>query len=222
MPTLYIIAGPNGIGKTTSSYDLVPVDTPIINSDEIAKEIRNAGLVNVNTQEYSNREAIRLMDEQRLNRNSFAIETNLADIDTWKFLLEIQKTGYELHVIYMSTDSIDVLNNRIVERTNLGEHYVRPEIVEERYVNGLKLLGHYFDKPDRLQLFDNSLETRLVAEINKGAVLRVMEVLPDWVKTHLGDKLTQKNIEEVKIRELNDVDEVRKRYDQLKSNKSSE
>lgn len=59
MPTLYIIAGPNGIGKTTSSFDLVPANTPIINSDEIAKEIRNAGLVNVNTQEYSNREAIR-------------------------------------------------------------------------------------------------------------------------------------------------------------------
>ena len=47
MPTLYIIAGPNGIGKTTSSYDLVPANTPIVNSDEIAKEIRNAGLINV-------------------------------------------------------------------------------------------------------------------------------------------------------------------------------
>ena len=98
MPTLYVLAGPNGIGKTTSSYDLVPKNTPLINSDEIAKETSKAGYISVNTQEYSNREAIRLMEEQREHRNSFAIETNLADIDTWKFLLEVQKKGYNLHV----------------------------------------------------------------------------------------------------------------------------
>lgn len=40
MPTLYIIAGPNGAGKTTSAYDVIAANTPIINSDEIAKEAR--------------------------------------------------------------------------------------------------------------------------------------------------------------------------------------
>src|SRR6516165_6111406 len=125
MPTLYVIAGPNGIGKTTSSYDIIPLNIPIINSDEIAKEIRKAGIILPgNTQEYSNNEAIRLMEEQRELNNSFSIETNLADIDTWKFLLEMQKTGYELHVLYMSTDSLDVLNQRIKERVQLGDHFV--------------------------------------------------------------------------------------------------
>jgi len=98
MPTLYVIAAPNGIGKTTSSYDVVPKNTPVINSDEIAKEARNVGLLSVNVQEYSNREAIRLVEEQREKRNSFAIETNLADIDTWKFLLEVQKTFSSINV----------------------------------------------------------------------------------------------------------------------------
>src|SRR5262245_20504332 len=124
MPTLYVIAGPNGIGKTTSSYDVVPKNTPVINSDEIAKEARNVGLLSVNVQEYSNREAIRLVEEQREKRNSFAIETNLADIDTWKFLLEVQKTGYKIHLIYISTDDIAMLNNRIKERYKQGEHFV--------------------------------------------------------------------------------------------------
>jgi predicted ABC-type ATPase len=40
MPTIYVIAGPNGIGKTTSTYDLIPQHIPIINSDEIAKEVK--------------------------------------------------------------------------------------------------------------------------------------------------------------------------------------
>jgi predicted ABC-type ATPase len=39
-PVLYVIAGPNGIGKTSSDYDFVPINIPVINSDEIAAEIK--------------------------------------------------------------------------------------------------------------------------------------------------------------------------------------
>ena len=56
-PVLYVIAGPNGIGKTTASFDIVPIHIPIINSDEIAKQLRTAEIVTVNAEEYSNREA---------------------------------------------------------------------------------------------------------------------------------------------------------------------
>ena len=180
MPTLYVIAGPNGIGKTTSSYDVIPFNTPIINSDEIAKEIRNTGIIpSGNTQEYSNSEAIRLMEEQRKLNNSFAIETNLADVDTQKFLLEMQKSGYKVHVLYMSTDNLDVLNQRIKERVQLGDHFVNPATVEERYISGLNLLNHYFLKPDRLQLFDNSVKVQLLADINQGKIIHTIEKLPD-------------------------------------------
>jgi predicted ABC-type ATPase len=221
MPTLYVIAGPNGIGKTTSFYDLVPANTPIINSDEIAKEVRNAGLLSVNTQEYSNQEAIRLMEEQRSNRKSFAIETNLADIDTWKFLLEVQKTGYQIHVLYMSTDSLDVLNNRIQERTRLGDHYVKPSVVEERYVAGLKLLNHYFNRPDKLQLFDNSEKTRLIAEIDRGEIVYLTETIPGWVIANLSQHLQPQTTKEIKIRDLRSIDEVRKTYNELKNKTES-
>jgi predicted ABC-type ATPase len=63
MPTIFVIAGPNGIGKTTSFYDFLPGNTPVINSDEIAKEARTKELIFSNTQEFSNREAARLVDE---------------------------------------------------------------------------------------------------------------------------------------------------------------
>lgn len=221
MPTLYVIAGPNGIGKTTSCYDLVPANTPIINSDEIAKEVRNAGLLSVNAQEYSNQEAIRLMEEQRNNRKSFAIETNLADIDTWKFLLEVQKTGYQIHILYMSTDSLEVLNNRIQERTRLGDHFVKPAVVEERYINGLKLLSHYFNRPDKLQLFDNSETTRLIAEIDHGLIVHLTGSLPEWVKKYLGQNLQQQPKQETQIKDLGNIDEVRKSYELLKQKSDS-
>jgi|HubBroStandDraft_1064217.scaffolds.fasta_scaffold210081_1 predicted ABC-type ATPase len=55
-PTLYIVAGPNGIGKTTAFFDVVPRDIPAINSDEISAEIRRRGDAPANTQELANAE----------------------------------------------------------------------------------------------------------------------------------------------------------------------
>ena len=64
-PVLYIIAGPNGIGKTTCAFDIIPQNIPIINSDEIAKLVKAAELVKTNTQEYSNREAQLLLQQRK-------------------------------------------------------------------------------------------------------------------------------------------------------------
>ena len=212
-PILYVIAGPNGIGKTTSAFDLIPTGIPIINSDEIAAAVRNAGIINTNTQEYSNREAIRLMNEYLQKHSSFAIETNLADLETWKFLLETQKTGYNINLVYLSTDSLDVLNSRIEQRTLAGEHYIRPDIVQERYINSLHLLHHYFTKPDAIQLFDNSKSLTLVAELKHGQILKLSPSLPNWVDHYLGDHLKQQIKQEKKqVQDMDSIEEVRKSY----------
>ena len=216
MPTIFVIAGPNGIGKTTSSYDIVPKNIPLINSDEIAKEARIAGLLSGNTQEYSNQEAARLVDEQLNKRSSFAIETNLADNETWKFLIKVQQLGYELHLKYISTDRLDLLNSRIAERVLLGDHFVRPDIVEERYISGLKLLDHYFDYPDVLELFDNSRTMLLAAECRKGQMIIVNENLPEWVTRYLGRHFKPVSDSNIVPNAMSNIDAVRKSYQDLK------
>jgi len=212
VPTLYVIAGPNGIGKTTSDFDFVPKNTPVINSDEIAAEARTAGLIKGNTQEYANSEAAKLTDNYLKSRSSFAFETNLNDVETWKFLLKVQESGYQIHVVYISTDNLEMLNTRIKERVNLGGHFVRPDIVEERYLAGLNLLNHYADKPDKLQLFDNSASMLLIAEISKGQVLHTALHFPPWVTKYLGNLFNPGIKLETKTRDLNSIEEVRKRY----------
>ena len=89
-PTLYVIAGPNGIGKTTSDFDFIPGNIPVINSDEIAAEIRKSGQQIPNTQEVANGKASELISSYLDRKASFGFETNLCDVDTWKFLLEVQ------------------------------------------------------------------------------------------------------------------------------------
>lgn len=216
-PELYVIAGPNGIGKTTSVFDLVPANLPIINSDEIAAAVRNAGIINSNTHEYGNREANRLISEYLEQRKSFAIETNLSDKETWKFLIETQKTDYIINIIYLSTDNLALLNSRIDQRVLAGEHYVRPDIVEERYINSLNLLNHYFKIPDQVQLFDNSISLQLVAEIKKGKILTLNEPLPSWIENNLTDHLSnEQKVAEKKPLDMDSIEEVRKSYQVFK------
>lgn len=131
-------------------------------------------------------------------------------------MIEVQKLGYELHVKYISTSDIEILNDRINERVLLGEHYVRPDIVEERYITSLKLLNHYFEYPDVIELFDNSVSMKLIAEIRKGKTIFTDAYIPEWVNEHL-PKVLQSNTEERRLSETYDIDSVRKRYQAMKN-----
>src|SRR6185312_769586 len=218
MPILFVIAGPNCIGKTTSSYDLLPANTSIINSDEIAKEIRSTTISTINLQEYIHQEA-RLMEELRSKQSPFAIETNLADVDTSKFVLNMQQTGYKLHVLFLSTNNVEILNSRIKERTLLGDHFVRPDIVEERYLSSLNLLNHYFEKADKLQLFDNSKSPELIAEITFGKIDYQIKTLPDWVTKYLDKYFHPKSKTKKEFKDMS-IDEVRNIYQNQKKNQN--
>jgi predicted ABC-type ATPase len=220
-PILYVIAGPNGIGKTISDFYFVPGNIPVINSDEIAAQIRNSGKPILNTQEAANGKASELMDAYLKQNASFGFETNLCDVETWKSLLKIQELGYKIHIIYLSTSELKVLNSRIANRVKLGGHFVLPDVVRERYMAGLNLLNHYFDKPDKLQLFDNSETMKLVAEITKGEVVYISDTLPEWVTQYLGQKFRNEVKSETKARDLNSIDAVRKQYLENKGKKAA-
>jgi len=104
----------------------------------------------------------------------------------------------------------------------LGDHYVRPDIVEQRYVAGLKLLDHYFAYPDVLELFDNSKEMSLVAEYKKGQLVMQMENVPLWVVDYLGKHLSGMGKSDISQQTFKDIDAVRKSYQKLKNRESGE
>ena len=153
-------------------------------------------------------------------RASFAIENNLADDDTWKFLKEVQISGCEVHLVYMSTDDLSILNFRIEQRALAGEHFVRPDIGEERYIVGLKLLNHYIEIPDVLYLIDNSASLVLAAKISKGKILTISPNLPQWIKTYILERLQKQTLENTRVKDAQTTSDVRKLYEELKKRRT--
>jgi predicted ABC-type ATPase len=157
-PTIYILAGANGIGKTTVNPFFIPNGIPYINADDIAKQLKER-LGEINVQEIANAQALDKMNAYIDKNVSFAIETNLADTETWLFLIKLQSMGFAIHLNFFCVSEVKICINRVRKRVLHGGHFVYPDIVKMRYEAGLNLLKHYINIPNHLILTDNMLES---------------------------------------------------------------
>lgn len=214
-PTIYVLAGPNGIGKTTINAFFIPAGVVFINADDIAKQLREK-LGNTHTQELANAEALERMNHFIARKMSLAIETNLADNDTWQFLIRLQMTGYKVHIHFLGTSDVNICIDRVAVRYKQGGHFVRPDIVKMRYENGLTLLQFYKNIPDRLFLTDNSATyNQLCLEMHKGTVVFQIPELPAWIEYVLNEPNPIKSSSNT----INDIEGIREKYRQLNQKK---
>ncbi|PHM07847.1 zeta toxin family protein [Nostoc sp. 'Peltigera malacea cyanobiont' DB3992] len=171
MPSLYIIGGANGSGKTTVSMSLLPnfLDCfEYVNADAIA-----AGLSPLNPDSMAI-EAGRLMIMRlRTLSNSgsdFAFETTLAARSFAPFIIGCRAKGYTINLIYFWLQSVDLAVQRVAVRVASGGHSIPEDVIRRRYQRGRKnLISLYLPLCDRWIIYDNSNnDTRLVAEYRRG------------------------------------------------------
>ena len=137
---IYVLAGANGVGKTTTNSFFIPQKVTYINADDIARQFRDQLGNNTGVQELANAAAVERMNQFIARRQDFAIETNLADNETWQFLIGIQGLGYAIHLNFFGVSDVDICIDRVHNRVLQGGHFVRPDIVKGRYEVGLLLL----------------------------------------------------------------------------------
>ncbi|MBL0742291.1 hypothetical protein [Chryseolinea lacunae] len=137
-------------------------------------------------------------------RESFAIETNLYDVDTYKSFQGLQALGYSIFVYFLALDDVTLCIDRVRLRVLQGGHNVNSDIIRQRYTTGLALLKHYKDFPDVLMLLDTSKGgLNLEAELRKGVIRYQANPCQAWAQSVIGAKqvqedITNKSIEEVK------------------------
>ena len=168
---LYIIAGCNGAGKTTASFTILPeiLDCrEFVNADEIAKGLSPFQPEKVAFE--AGRIMLNRIDELFKNQENFAFETTWAT-KIYKQKIKVAKeNNYNTTLLFFWLRNSDLAKERVKTRVKEGGHNIPTDIIERRYVNGIKnLFDIYLEIVDQILIFDNSEgKPILIAEKNFG------------------------------------------------------
>lgn len=155
---LYIIAGCNGAGKTTASFTILPeiLDCKeFVNADEIAKGLSPFQPEKVAFE--SGRIMLNRIDELFQNQENFAFETTLASKIYKHKVNRAKASGYNTTLLFFWLKDYDLAKERVKVRVSEGGHNIPENVIERRYLNGIKnLFEIYMDIVEQTLIFDNS------------------------------------------------------------------
>jgi predicted ABC-type ATPase len=139
---LYVIAGCNGAGKTTASFTILPeiLDCKeFINADEIARGISPFQPDKVSFE--AGRIMLNRINELLYKSENFAFETTLSTKSFKGKIIEAKEKGFQVILLYFWLKSIQLAKERVKIRVSEGGHDIEPEVIERRYIKGIKNLS---------------------------------------------------------------------------------
>ncbi len=155
---LYIIAGCNGAGKTTASFTILPeiLDCKeFVNADEIAKGLSPFQPEKVSLE--AGRIMLNRIDELLSEKENFAFETTLSTKSYKSKIIEAKEKGYRVTLLFFWLRNIELAKERVKTRVSEGGHNIEAEVIERRYIRGIKnLFDIYLPIVDGAFIFDNS------------------------------------------------------------------
>lgn len=155
---LYIIAGCNGAGKTTASFTILPEIIEckeFVNADEIAKGLSPFQPEKVAFE--AGRIMINRINELLSENESFAFETTLSTRSYRNKIIQAQKQGYSVTLLFFWLNNVDLAKERVKIRVKEGGHNIPRKVIERRYFKGIyNLFDIYLPIADGILIFDNS------------------------------------------------------------------
>ena len=190
-PQLWVFAGPNGAGKTTLTKTRVAGRIPIVNPDEIARELppdtsATATLL----------KAGRLAIEQRRarldRRETFAIETTLTGKGETAFMRAARAAGYKVNLVYIGLNRAEDSLARVATRTSTGGHSVPTVDLHRRFARSMANLPAAMQIAHRSYVVDNSGDGYRLLLVRAARQTRyVRRRLPSWSKASIPKGLRQ-------------------------------
>lgn len=172
-PVFWIIAGPDGSGKSSlygSRQDAIYGNTQIadparqfwiINPDLLAQRIRFAeriGLREANIQAVERIEA--WVEASIAAHQSVGVETVLSTAKYRRLVRAAKRRGFEIRLVYVILKSPDLNVERVRLRVKKGGHSVPIDKIKERWHRSLRQLTWFLQAADWALIFDNSRELR--------------------------------------------------------------
>ncbi len=174
---LYIISGCNGAGKTTASFTILPEILnckEFVNADEIAKGLSPFQPEKVAFE--AGRIMLNRINELLHEEKTFALETTLATKSYKSKILEAQKKGYTVTLLFFWLQNSNLAIERVKTRVKEGGHNIETSVIIRRYKNGISnLFNIYLDLVDEVLIFDNSsLKPDLIADKIKNSSVNIV------------------------------------------------
>ncbi|MEQ1949967.1 AAA family ATPase [Mesorhizobium yinganensis] len=153
----WLIAGPNGVGKTTYAFRNVPAvsgSTNFVNLDEIAR-----GLSPLEPRK-AEREAARIVLARARDfigrREVFTVETTMSGQTHLALMREAKAAGLSPTLLYFSVRDPDICLQRIARRVAEGGHDVPEPIVLRRFQRSHENLPAYCAAADLWRIYEAS------------------------------------------------------------------
>ncbi len=158
MSRIIVIAGPPGVGKSTSGTKFVAPSFEILNEDEMAFKYRTQGYPDY--KEQAIHRLTQIIRTKLIGNEDFALELNLGYSEHYEYVLSAKKfnAANSLHLILFHTDDLEMCIERAKLRFETGRHYVKPDTIREMHSNTIPLLEAHFDQIDSIQFINANSE----------------------------------------------------------------
>jgi predicted ABC-type ATPase len=188
MPVLYILAGPNGTGKTTFystavKGGFISPTLPFINVDQIAQSLGGYTEENYVRAPEMYRQKIKELLE---TKSDFMIESNLAESRDYDWISLMKKNGYSVVLYYLSTVDVEINIGRVKRRVSEGGHDIPESIIRTRFSQSHSYLKTKIREFDEVFLIENSTDLfEVQATVFKGKVAYKSDKAQTWIREAL-------------------------------------
>ena len=173
---VYIIAGPNGSGKTTFAKTFLPEYAEcdkFINADLIAQGLSPFSPSQVSIK--SGRLVLEQIKEYLESGVDFGFETTMSGVTYLKYFRILEKKGYKINIFFLWIPSSQLAVVRIKDRVAQGGHNVPIEDVKRRFGRSInKFFKEYRLLADKWILFNNAGTTPKIIARKQNAHIEVV------------------------------------------------
>jgi predicted ABC-type ATPase len=174
-PTIYLIAGCNGAGKTTFAKEFLPSVGVIrfLNADEIARGLSpfDPSVVAFKAGRILLSELRELIDRQE----TLALESTLSGKTYVRIFKEAKQRGYRIELHFVWIPDVREAIRRVRQRVIEGGHDVPVKDIKRRFARSIQhLLDDYAPLANKWFLWDNSTPpAKLLAESTSQSIIQL-------------------------------------------------
>ena len=188
-PTLCVVAGPNGSGKTTTTMQLLndewTSESVYINPDNIAQEKFgdwNSTDAVLQAAQYATSQRYDCLEKHV----DFVFETVFSSDEKLRFLQRAKDAGFFIRFCYVCTSDPAINIARITQRYINGGHEVPISKVISRYYKSLVNAAKAIAIVDRAYVYDNSIDNQvpqlLYRTVDGKLFKKYIADIPEWAK----------------------------------------